>query len=645
MPARPNIGEHGSDGHCSGYSFFGSAIGWTYHTAPGFEPALGSTSVAVAFGSLKLVLQRVKTMTKAQPWIRCTVVNVDHSSAGGALPVADRLRLLVERVLERFPHLSCRLLLPLPSKPELLFDHKQLMVTANETVYIDNEGRSVESVRQELCSWLRTPLPPESYECFFSKSNEGKFDSQLAERVYDATTANRHTAFLDQHSLRGGDQLATVCMLGIINSRVLVPILSWPALRRLSVLTAKSAASLFFLELTLIVLLHEIYARPVFPIFVGASDLDGTADVDRDLFRSRPPCASEDGLSNALDANGKAVPDDRSVFDRMHDCTVHTVTEQVSDFFKRQGKPVPTLLDQLTVARVVQTLKDIKGAVTWQSTSAHSHGFSAQERNWGLEVGLAEEVHKVIDGAPPLAELEFAKPAYEDGVEASIKELLHSQKRMEHKLDAVHQDVKAIRALSEAHFKMLSTLLSGVDKLAPKLICFLPVGFKQKGQLKSWVSRLKKSPKDWFNQRVLVFFFDPWLRLADTNGGEGFEIAFPRAWVAKALPYIKVGLTLVKVAAVAGKLGGIPIPDVKAVVGDWVDAQLDMLSELKAEALEQMSQLTANPSLASDLLTQVDGKCSEMVSGAAEGVALVGGEPLGKTLRAPLAKSLKACHF
>jgi hypothetical protein len=135
------------------------------------------------------------------------------------------------------------------------------------------------------------------------------------------------------------------------------------------------------------------------------------------------------------------------------------------------------------------------------------------------------------------------------------------------------------------------------------------------------------------------------LRLADTNGGEGFEIAFPRAWVAKALPYIKVGLTLVKVAAVAGKLGGIPIPDVKAVVGDWVDAQLDMLSELKDEALEQMSQLTANPSLASDLLTQVDGKCSEMVSEAAEGAAVVGGEPLGEKLRAPLEKSLKACHF
>ena len=61
-----------------------------------------------------------------------------------------------------------------------------------------------------------------------------------------------------------------------------------------------------------------------------------------------------------------------------------------------------------------------------------------------------------------------------------------------------------------------------------------------------------------------VFFIDPiHFSLANTNDGNGFEIVFPKDWVAKALPYVKVGLTVLKVAAVAGKLAGLPIPDVK----------------------------------------------------------------------------------
>ena len=46
-------------------------------------------------------------------------------------------------------------------------------------------------------------------------------------------------------------------------------------------------------------------------------------------------------------------------------------------------------------------------------------------------------------------------------------------------------------------------------------------------------------PRGWLNERVLVFFFDPIrLSLAPTNPdekgvGRGFEITFPKAWVAK----------------------------------------------------------------------------------------------------------------
>ena len=93
-------------------------------------------------------------------------------------------------------------------------------------------------------------------------------------------------------------------------------------------------------------------------------------------------------------------------------------------------------------------------------------------------------------------------------------------------------------------------------------------------------------------------------QLAPTNGGKGFEVVFPKEWVAKALPYVKVGLTVLKVAAIAGKLSGIPIPDVTASASDWVDAQLAMLSDLKEEAIAQMSDLTGDPVLAQRLLKQ-----------------------------------------
>ena len=139
---------------------------------------------------------------------------------------------------------------------------------------------------------------------------------------------------------------------------------------------------------------------------------------------------------------------------------------------------------------------------------------------------------------------------------AMMQQVLKGQQDM-------RSDLKALRQLSEAQFETLSTLMQGADKLAPKLICFLPaVECKQQGTLKAWLGKLRQ-PKDWFNQRVRIFFIDPvTLALAQTNpdgdcNGQGFELVFPKAWVAKAMPYVKLGLTVLKVAAVAGKLGGI----------------------------------------------------------------------------------------
>lgn len=194
-----------------------------------------------------------------------------------------------------------------------------------------------------------------------------------------------------------------------------------------------------------------------------------------------------------------------------------------------------------------------------------------------------------------------------------------------------------------AQFTMLGALLHGVDKLAPKMIVFLPAttdggggGGRSRSALRlpAWV----RSPKDWLNQRVRVYFVDPIrLTLAPTNGGAGYELVFPRAWVAKAMPYVKLGLTALKVACVAGRLAGFPVPN----VGELIEAQLGALAELKYEAIGALSGLTNDPRLAAELLGGVDQRCDAMLAAAAGETIPSEGEPLKEPLKEPLQKSVE----
>ena len=231
--------------------------------------------------------------------------------------------------------------------------------------------------------------------------------------------------------------------------------------------------------------------------------------------------------------------------------------------------------------------------------------------------------------------------------EATLKqmgELLQGQARqlthIEGKLDQVLEKLNA-------NFRMLSTLLKGVDSVAPKLICFLPVSAVRQGNDKQrwWEKAL--SPKDWLNQRVLVFFFDPIrLKLAATNPddkgkGQGFEVTFPKAWVVKAMPYVKLGLAVLKAAAIAGRLSGFPVPDIAGVIGGWMGEQLKALDVLKEEALESLSHQTKDPELARSLLNKVDGYVANLASSVLEEGAPVSGESLDEKLIEPLQKSVK----
>ena len=203
------------------------------------------------------------------------------------------------------------------------------------TIYVDGEPRSVSELRGQFACWLRPAEPPESTEGFFSYSHDTEeYGARFVARVHDASEANGLSIFLDRTSLRRGEQIDYACLLGMAHSKVLTPFVSWSALRRLSVLGEGSPCSYLLLEWTFACILHEQHEVPIFPIFVGCSDADGTADPSRDLFAAKPPraSASSAGLDNEIGADGKLVPDERAVFDRMPRTAVASVTA------RRQGR-------------------------------------------------------------------------------------------------------------------------------------------------------------------------------------------------------------------------------------------------------------------------------------------------------------------
>ena len=192
-----------------------------------------------------------------------------------------------------------------------------------------------------------------------------------------------------------------------------------------------------------------------------------------------------------------------------------------------------------------------------------------------------------------------------------------------------------------SHFTMLSTLLKDVASVAPKLICFLPVDAIQETNQERWW-RMAFSPRDWLNQRILIFFVDPIrLTLAHTNGGKGFEMVFPKAWVVKVLPYVKLGLAVLKIAAIAGRLSGLPVPNIAGVAGTWIDEQLGALEALKGESFDCLLEQTKDKALARKQLDKLDAMATELASSALERVVPVPGGPLDAMINAPLEKSFK----
>mmetsp|Transcript_33172 Transcript_33172/g.83641 ORF Transcript_33172/g.83641 Transcript_33172/m.83641 type:complete len:343 (-) Transcript_33172:301-1329(-) len=73
---------------------------------------------------------------------------------------------------------------------------------------------------------------------------------------------------------------------------------------------------------------------------------------------------------------------------------------------------------------------------------------------------------------------------------------------------------------------------------------------------------------------------------AATNDGKGFILECPKELLVKAVPYLKVAATVLKAAALAGRLAGILVPD----LGGFLQEMTTSLGTLQQEGLDVLSE-------------------------------------------------------
>jgi hypothetical protein len=415
-------------------------LAWSQRTVKGAKPAIQRNSMKAQLANKKVVLTR----NEAYNAIDVVLSTGGIFPPGALFALACRLKLLVASVLmQSFANLHCSLLVS-PTGSQVWLDHEALSKEVGSLdVVLGDRTLSVDALRQDqaVAVWLRPPAPEATFDLFLSYP---QIDASFTNLLHDCCTAadGVHT-FLDRCTLSVGEPLGTACLLALSHTKVIVPIVTCAGLRRLSVLTEDSPLSYLLVEWTLAVLLHMIHGVRLLPVFVGA-DNDGNNALGSDLLKARPPKANARGDGNELDGKGEPLLDQRPLVARAPAIKVTAVHEELKRFFQHHRAPLPVEAEELTVARVVDQICQMNGLTTWDS--AHSgrdqkgSSIAAMQLHWGLHEALAEALVQAARKAPkaPEAASLFAKPAYEEGVAASLKEYLE---RIEHKLDAVHHDV------------------------------------------------------------------------------------------------------------------------------------------------------------------------------------------------------------
>jgi serine/threonine protein kinase len=184
---------------------------------------------------------------------------------------------------------------------------------------------------------------------------------------------------------------------------------------------------------------------------------------------------------------------------------------------------------------------------------------------------------------------------------AEVKKLARSVSRrmggMERKLVEVRDRLDEIRDQLTVQTRMSRELLSKDHEL-PTYVVLLPrakraasgSGSRAHAAAAAMQSLIDR-PGDMFNDALVVHFIDPVsMKFASTNNGEGFELTAPKAWVARAAPYLSASLAVVSAAAVAGRLAGFPVPDLAARAKEYLDNAGDALAEYRAESAKDIAK-------------------------------------------------------
>lgn len=469
------------------------------------------------------------------------------------------------------------------------------------------------------------------YDAFLSYSHVPAFDEPFTERLADCLGVDGLRPFLDKRSLQRGEALDLSCLLAMANSRVLVPVVTWNALRRMTTLTAASTIDYLLLEWSFALLLKEEHGAAVLPIFIGARDDDGTADPTVDLFKARPPRASADGRGNAADASGAPRrDDDRTVFARVPDVLVGSVLERLAGFYSKQNLPLPERARELTARRVVEGIAAIHGEATASTHHSATPSSGDFQRHWGLEQDVAEKVVAAARAAERAAATGgaarpavFARNAHAAGVDAAIRELLEGQRRLaegqkraslrnkevaEGQKEVLDRQRRASEARKRDHAELMASqrqIQASIHDLHTSMSAnstMLSTLLQSEHDCPRWLivvpkpppaSKAKRAyewlhPKSWVGKSMLLFFVCP---VTMDTVGEGFELTMQKEWVREYGPAIRVGLSILRLGVGVAKLTGVPLPSLGAAgqeMLDTLEARASLISEMCEGVREEL---------------------------------------------------------
>ena len=586
-----------------------AALGWSLQTAPTNVPSLSSHSAKMHFGRHPVALLQ-RTGEQA--------VRLQLKKPGvSAVALRLRLQLLLDEVLRRrFPTIRARFRLHQPTSEGSLIEVKMLEEYGTEDVL---------EIKQQLSQWFPPETPPREYDVFVSyRQKQGDvftFDSRFADMLADCLAAREKVVFLDKRwpSLQEGQALDTAFLLSMVNSKVVVPLISWSALRRMTALSEESEVDYVLLEWTMAVLLQELGVK-VFPIFIGA-------DSDENLFESRPPRASADGKRDATDTSGMPVPDPRSVFERMPKTVVASVVKRLETFFSKYSQTAtPAAVHSLTVHEVVAKLKSCDGAQLWNLSTSHAGKQSVVHElaeHWGKEEATAERLCKVLQTAKG-CRVRFAETVATSS--RSLEQTLHAlEKTLLSKMDAIHTEVKT---LGHHLSGQLDFLIQG-DTECPWLFVLWP----QEPTLQS-----RWDPRNLLNSTQE-------LRFLCAHNGRPVEppllIKEPKEWVKKAGPAVRFGLQAVKLGLLVGRVTtGLKVDEfLLSPVSDGLDRLADFKDKLDS-MLHVIRDEEKDDPQASDALDELEKKIDGAMAEEADAAGLQQAAEKAKRLAGPAFRAL-----